>query len=175
SQRVEFGLAGALVPGKAVALGGGRFRLVGPIAVDELAPVIELVVDRLPAGQAVAEGRAEGRVLAPGAWQDGEEPAAVLMDVGHVLGGGQLAVGDVEEVAAAGQLTEDLPGADMGAVVGGVAALDAEVHRHGAVARDGEDVEQLLEVGAMVLVVAVSRSEERRVGKECRSWWSPED
>ena len=77
------------------------------------------------------------------------------MDVGHVLGGGELAVGDVEEVAAAGQLAEELPGVDMGAVVGGVAALDAEVHRHGAVARDGEDVEELLEVGAVVLVVAV--------------------
>ena len=78
----------------------------------------------------------------------------MLMDVGHVLGGGQLAVGDVEEVAAAGQLAEQVPGGAVGAVVGGVAALDAELHRHGAVARDGEDVEQLLEVGAVVLVVA---------------------
>src|SRR5262249_48156909 len=38
---------------------------------------------------------------------------------------------------------------------GGVAARDPELHRHGAVAGDGEDVEQLLEVGAVVLVVAV--------------------
>ena len=42
----------------------------------------------------------------------------------------------------------------MGAVVGGVATLDPEVHRHGTVAADGEDVEQLLEVGAVILVVA---------------------
>src|SRR5439155_14271190 len=116
---------------------------------------IELVVDLFPPGLAFADGHAEGRVLATGAWQDGEEPAAVVMDVGHVLSGGELAVGDVEEVAAAGQLAEDLPGADMGAVVGGVAALDAEVDRHGAVARDGEDVEELLEVGPVVLVMAV--------------------
>ena len=78
----------------------------------------------------------------------------MLMDVGHVLGGGQLAVGDVEEVAPAGQLAEQVPGVAVGAVVGGVAALDPELHRHGAVAGDGEDVEQLLEVGAVVLVVA---------------------
>ena len=104
------------------------------IPVDQFALVIELVVDRFPAGLALADRRAEGGVLAAGARQDGEEPAAVLMDVGHVLGGGELAVGDVEEVAAAGQLAEDVPGLDMGAVVGGVAALDAEVHRHGAVA-----------------------------------------
>jgi hypothetical protein len=33
--------------------------------------------------------------------------------------------------------------------------VDAELQRHGAVAGHGEDVEELLEVGAMVLVVAV--------------------
>ena len=76
------------------------------------------------------------------------------MEVGHVLGGRQLAVGDVEEIPPAGQLAEQLPGAPVRAVVGGVAALDPELHRHGAVAGDGEDVEQLLEVGAVVLVVA---------------------
>ena len=55
---------------------------------------------------------------------------------------------------AARQLAEQIPGVAVRAVVGGVAALDAELHRHGAVARDREDVEELLEVGAMVLVVA---------------------
>ena len=123
-------------------------------AVDQLPLVIVLVVDRSPVGPAREDLGAEGGVLAAGAGQDAEEPAAVLMDVGHVLGGGQLAVGDVEEVAAAGQLAEQVPGGAVGAVVGGVAALDPELHRHGAVAGDGEDVEQLLEVGAVVLVVA---------------------
>src|SRR3974377_1804305 len=69
--------------------------------------------------------------------------------------GASLQSATYEEVAAAGELAEQLPGALMGAVVGGVAALDAELHGHGAVAGDGEDVEQLLEVGAVVLVVAV--------------------
>jgi hypothetical protein len=77
------------------------------------------------------------------------------MQVGHVLGCGQLAVGDVEEVAAAGELAEQLPAAPVRADVGGVAALDLELHGHGAVPRHGEDVEQLPEVEAVVLVVAV--------------------
>ena len=75
------------------------------------------------------------------------------VDVGHVLGGGQLAIRDVEEIRSPGQLAEQVPGLAVGAVVGGVATLDPKVHRHGTVATDGEDVEQLLEVGAVVLVV----------------------
>ncbi len=41
----------------------------------------------------------------------------------------------------------------MSPIVGDVAALDPELDRHGAVAGDGEDEEQLLEVGAMILVM----------------------
>jgi hypothetical protein len=51
-----------------------------------------------------------------------------------IFGGGELAVCDVEEVVAAGQLAEKFPGTLMGAVVGGIAALDPELHGHGAVA-----------------------------------------
>src|SRR5262249_36552609 len=71
-----------------------------------------------------------------------DEPAAVLVEVGHVLGGRQLAVGDVEEVAAAGQPAEQPPGLAVRAVVGGVAARDPELDRHGAVPADRADVEQ---------------------------------
>ena len=42
----------------------------------------------------------------------------------------------------------------MRAIVCGVATLDPELHRHGAVAGDREDIQQLLEVGAVVLVVS---------------------
>ena len=49
-QRVEFGLAGAVIPDQAVPLGGGRLRLVDREAVDQLALVIELVVDRFASG-----------------------------------------------------------------------------------------------------------------------------
>ena len=56
-----------------------------------------------------------------------------LLDVGHVLGGGQLAVGDVEEVASAGRATEQVPGGAVGLVVGDVAAGELEVQRDRAV------------------------------------------
>ncbi|MCV7036891.1 hypothetical protein H7H69_22535 [Mycobacterium heckeshornense] len=35
-----------------------------------------------------------------GGGQHGQEPAPVAVDVAHVVAGGELAVGDVEEVAA---------------------------------------------------------------------------
>ncbi len=46
----------------------------------------------------------EGSILRAGAGQDAEESAAMAKDVGHFLGRGQLAVGDVEGVAVAGRL-----------------------------------------------------------------------
>ena len=61
----------------------------------------------------------------------GETAAPEIKDINWLLETTRLSV---EEVAAAGQLAEDLPGVDMGAVVGGVAAVDPEVHGHGAVA-----------------------------------------
>jgi hypothetical protein len=91
-------------------------------------------------GPTVPHHRAEGGILATRAGQHAHEPAAVVVEVGHVLGGGQLAVGDAEEVPPPGQLAEQLPGALVRAVVGGVAARDPELHRHGAVAADREDV-----------------------------------
>ena len=153
-RRVQLGLARAVIPDQPVPLGAGRLRLVDREPVDQLPVVVVLVVDPRQWTRPAQDLGAEGGVLAAGAGQDAQEPAAVLMDVGHVLGGGELAVGDVEEVAAAGQLAEEVPGVAVRAVVGGVAALDPELHRHGAVAGDREDVKQLLEVGAMVLVVA---------------------
>ncbi len=53
---------------------------------------------------AAPERFAEAGILAPSAGQNAEEPAPMLVEIGHVLGGGQLAVGHVEEVATAGQL-----------------------------------------------------------------------
>ncbi len=76
------------------------------------------------------------------------------MDIGHIFGGGQLAVGHVKEIVAASQLAEQIPGGAVRAVVGSVATLDSELNGHGTVTRHGEDIEELLEVGAMVLVMS---------------------
>ena len=116
--------------------------------------IITLFVDLTPDDRAGSDRGAEGGVFASGSRQDGDEPAAVLVEVGHVLGGGELAVGDVEEVGAAGEFAEEIPGLAVRAVVGGVAALDAELHRDGPVACYRENVKQLFQVGPVVLVVA---------------------
>ena len=89
-----------------------------------------------------------------GSRQHGHEPSAALVQVGHVLSRGQLRVGDVEEVPPPHELAEHVPGRLMGLVVGDVAALHPEVDRHAAVFAHGEDVQELLEVRAVVLVVA---------------------
>ncbi len=98
-------------------------------------------------------GPEEGVLLAcPG--EHGDEPPAVSGDVGHRLTVGELGVGHVEEVGPPEQLDEGVPGGDVGGVVVGGAALDAVGDRHRPVGGDGEDPHQLLEIGAVVLVVA---------------------
>ncbi len=124
------------------------------VAVDHLAFVVGLLPQRSPGDLALGQQRAEGRVFAAGPRQHGDETALALMEIGHVLAAGQLAVGHVQEVAAAGQLAEQVPGVAMRLVVGHVAACGAEVQRHAAVGRDREDEQQLLQIGTMVLVVS---------------------
>src|SRR5271157_3715658 len=151
---VQLGLSCAVIPDQPITLSRLPRWLADREAVDQLTLVVVLVVDPSPRDLSAYHGGAEGSVLTARSRQYAEEPAAALMQIGHVLGGSQLAVGDVEEVATASQLAEQLPRALVGAVVGGVTTLDTELHRDGAVAGHGEDVEQLLEVGAVVLVVA---------------------
>jgi len=131
-----------------------QFGLVNEEPVDDLAMLVHLVVEVLPGGLASAELGAKGRIFAACPGQHTDEPAAVLVHVGHVLGGSQLAIGHVEEVAPAGQLTEEVPRLAMSTIVGGIPTLDAEVHGDRTITCHREDVEQLLQVGAMVLVVA---------------------
>jgi hypothetical protein len=69
--------------------------------------------------------------------------------VAHLLAGAQLAVRDVEK-AHAGQRAQLVPRVDMGAVVVGVASGEAVGERDGAVSGDGQDLHELLEIGAVV-------------------------
>src|SRR5476649_664672 len=69
-------------------------------------------------------------------------------DIVHVLDRYQLAVGHVEKVAASGDLAEQVPGGAVGTVVGDIAMGGAVVDRHTAVVGNGEDIEQLFQVGA---------------------------
>jgi hypothetical protein len=74
--------------------------------------------------------------------------------VAEVLAAGQLAVGHVEEVGAADQLVQQVPGCDVGAVVNHVAAVAGEIDRYVAVAGDRQDIEPLLEIGTPGLTVS---------------------
>lgn len=91
------------------------------------------------------------RVFFAGGGQHGQEPAPVAVDVVHVVAGGELAVGDVEEVAASEERDQVVPGFDVGAVVDGVAVGHPIGDRHRPVGGHGEDPHQLFQVGAVVL------------------------
>ena len=58
--------------------------------------VIPLVVDVPPLDLTLGQQVPEDAVLGSSPGQHGEEPALALMDIGHVLGAGQLAVGHVQ-------------------------------------------------------------------------------
>jgi len=63
------------------------------------------------------------------------------MQMGHVLDGCELTVGDVEKVSASGQLTEQLLSLLVRAVIRGLATLNAKLHQESTIAGHGEDVE----------------------------------
>ena len=151
---VQFGLAQAVVPHQPIAFGGAGGLVAERVAVDHLPSSSRLLPQRPPSDLALATNSRKARVFAAGPRQHGDEPALALVQVGHVLAGGQLAVGHVEEVAPAGQLAEQVPGVAVRLVVHHVAACGPEVQRHAAVGGDREDEQELLQVGTMVLVVA---------------------
>ena len=91
--------------------------------------LIPLVMDVPPLHLTLKQQIPEHAVLGSGPGQHGEEPALVLMDLGHVLGAGQFAVGHVEEVASSGQATEQVPGGAVGLVVHHIAAGNLEIQR----------------------------------------------
>ena len=140
---VQFRLARAVKPPQVIAFGGHFRRVADRELVEDLALLVGLVPEVLPDDLTLAYPLAEGVVLAAGAGQDAYEAAVLLGDVVHVLDRGQLAVGDVEKVLAAGQLAKQVPGVAVRGVVGHIAAGRAEMHRHAAVASDGEDVQEL--------------------------------
>src|ERR1700723_1754918 len=76
-------------------------------------------------------------VLAPGGRDHGHEATAMAGDMGQVLVGAKLAIGYIEEVGAAGELAQALPGADVGRIVGGVPVVHVGEIRKGPSAVGG--------------------------------------
>ena len=123
-----------------------------PVAVARVGPI----PDQRPLGRTGLDRLAELRVLQPVAWHHGDESTACAIDVLHVLARAQLAVGHIQEVAAAGHRAQRVPGVDVGDRVAGVAVGAAERHGDVAVGAHGQDEQQLLEIGPMRLRMPVS-------------------
>jgi hypothetical protein len=138
---ILFCFARAVIPDQTIPFGAQRGGLTDGVPVHDLAVVISLVVNVAPLDWAALERVAEGFVLGSGPGKHGEEPALMLMDVGHVVGAGQLAIRDVKKISLSGQATEEIPGRAIGLVVGHIAASDLEIQRNRAVPRHREDIE----------------------------------
>jgi len=159
-------LLGAVVhPHDGEPLGGRPGR---PHGGDDLAGVAEAFAgpadDLDEAGVVADRPGPELRVFLAGAGQHGDEQAVVAVDVAHRRLGGQLAVRDIDEVGAAGEGDQVVPGRHVGGVVAGVAVGQAVQHRDRAVGCHGQDVHQLLEVGPVVLGVPVGDRGRRSPG-----------
>ena len=102
-------------------LARSRCRVRGAASFAQLGQAPQRSLDPLLPGQGIQFGLARAVIPDQAIPLDTQESAAVLMDVGHIIDGGQLAVGHTEEVAAAGQLAEQITGSAVRAIVGGVA------------------------------------------------------
>src|ERR1039458_4395507 len=81
---ILFRLARAVIPDQAIPFGTQRGRHADRVLVHDLAIVISLVVDGTPLDLATLQRVPEGTVLRSSPGKHGEEPALVLMDMGHV-------------------------------------------------------------------------------------------
>jgi hypothetical protein len=86
--------------------------------------------------------------------ENGDGLAVMLNDMAQLFAGAELAVGHVEEIRPAMDLTERVPGFNMGGVIIAVALVNVMMDRHRAVIGHTQRVNQLLQIGPMILAVA---------------------
>ena len=142
-----------MIPHQPITLGSDGRLVADRKTVDHVAIVVGFLPDGPPRDLSFGHEFTKDAVLGARSGQHSDESTLVLVKVGHVFAGGQLAVGHVQKIASAGQLAKQFPGVAVGLVIGDVAVGRAKVQGHAAVRRDGEDEQQLLQVGTMVLVV----------------------
>src|SRR5215467_9343785 len=83
----------------------------------------------------------------------GDKEPTFGIDRSQVLLCAQLAVGDVDEARMLQQGAQPVPRLQMDPIVGLVPVVRFEVHRHRAIGRDTQAVDQLLEIGAALFAV----------------------
>src|ERR1700756_4877370 len=91
----------------------------------------------------------------------GDEAPTRAIDVIHVLARTQLGIGDIEEVCPARHGAQRVPGLNVGAGVAGIAIATAERDGDIAVGVRGQNEQELLEIGTVLLGVTVG---DRRCG-----------
>jgi hypothetical protein len=106
-----------------------------------------------PTDAALTQPDPHGPVLGPGPGQHGHEPPLIMGQIGQILPGAQLAVGDIDEIVPAEQVTKTFEVGPVDRVVGPVAAVDIMGERDRPVGRDVQPEDELLEVRTVVLVV----------------------
>ena len=132
-----------------------RFEAAVELVWPVLAERVLLARKLDPGGRMGLEPLAEPGVLAPGFGQNAQEPTVAACDVFPVLLGAQLGVGHVEEISSAGHPAERVPGANVRLVAAGVAIVNARPDRYAFIRRRRQDLQQLLQIGAVILVEAV--------------------
>lgn len=77
------------------------------------------------------------------------------MDLAHGLGRAELGVGDIDKAWTSDEGSKRVPGRNVRRVVTRIAVGTAIGDRHRPVGTDRQDEQQLLEIGAVILVVPV--------------------
>ena len=130
----------------------------GPIDIGRIVffpPVFDDQGPAPPYGVPFSQEVAHRLVFGPGPRQDGDELSPVALQIGQILTRAELAVGHVDELVASQKPAEPLEVAPVDRIVGPVPAVDLVGDRDGAVGRDVEAEDQLLEVGPAGLRVSM--------------------
>src|SRR5215831_9051277 len=112
-----------------------------------------LAQDLFPARIASKDGLAERHHFRTGLGNDGDKEPALAIDHAQVLLRAQLAVSDVNEAWMLQQGADATPRLQMDPIVGLIAVVGLEVHRHGAIACYAKTIDQLLEIGTVLFAV----------------------
>src|SRR5206468_10993605 len=108
-----------------------------------------------------------------------EKDVRGVLGVGVLADGGDLAVADGEDAEVAVVVSGAAPGGGAGGPLGDDLVADAEDagdlqrHRGAGLERWAHAAEEVVDDGVAAAPGPGQRSEERRVGKECRCRWAP--
>ncbi len=81
--------------------------------------------------------------------------AAMAVNVFQIVRTRELTVRDIQKVRSTDELPQDVPSLAVRLIIDGVSAMRRKVNRHAAVFRDRQGVEQLFEVGPVILTMSI--------------------